>query len=229
MSNIHLKHTKHLDNLVSFVENNEYKNAETLINCYPEVLTQKCSDGDEVVYFVIRNKSNKLFRLILKKLPLVSSHNLPKMLSEIIKSGTAKMLRIFANHFKLELDNKIYHPYVDKMLSQTDIFHEFILTETNIRYCFSIPNESFAYMEYTCPSIDVKDNKEGGVTKKMIYINKREDSDEMYNLDSYTNPYLKKKSAVFYRYEKFFLVMKKSTIPIKTVKDSILKEIVKYI
>ena len=42
MSNIHLKHTKHLDNLVSFVENNEYKNAETLINCYPEVLTQKC-------------------------------------------------------------------------------------------------------------------------------------------------------------------------------------------
>lgn len=223
MSNIHLKNVKHLDNLLSFIETNDIKSAETLITIYPEVMKQKCSDGEEVIYFIVRNKNNKMFRIFLKHQPLISSYNLPKLFDEIISGGTTKMMRTFVNHFKLDFQNSVYKVFIEKILAQTEIFHEFLLMETNIAFCFSVPADSFEYMGYNCPCKDLKDRK------KLIYINKKKDSDEAFNLDTYANPYVKKENIIFYRYEKFFLVMKKSTIPIKNVKDSTLKEIVKYI
>ena len=64
------KQPKYLDILLCYIQKNDKKSAEGLIEQYPLILNQKCFDGLEPIFFCIRNKCNKFFKMILEKMVL---------------------------------------------------------------------------------------------------------------------------------------------------------------
>ena len=226
MSKMNLKGPNHLDMLICLIEQKESKHAETLIETYPELLEKKCKDGNEAIYFAIRHQNNKIFKMMLNKRPLPSSHNLPKMLNAIIDSGTAKMLKFFISHFKISLQSPCYEPYVRRMIESGLKFHQFLLYEQNFPFCFSVLTSAFESMGYNCPTYEFTNLSQ---QRKMIFINKYKNTFTTYEIDKYFDTEEKKKRFIFYRYRKFFLVMKKSNKLPKNIKETVLREIVKYI
>ena len=68
MATNNLKPPKYIDMLLNFIQKNEKKSAEGLLNQYPTVANEKCLDGLEPIFFCIRNKCNKIFEILLKKM-----------------------------------------------------------------------------------------------------------------------------------------------------------------
>ena len=226
MSALTTKYINYYDDLCNLIENNEIKRAELLITLHPSVLNEvSYPDKKHIIYFIIRKQNNKMFRFVLTKQPSNTAYNLPEVFDEIISCGTVKMMRFFVNHFKLNFQHRIYESFIKKILSSEKYirFHQFLLFETNLSYCFTIPNTTYSItMKYNCESIDVNG-------RKKVFINKVEGSDYWFDLDVLFEGKPKMKGNFFFsKYENMFLVLKQTPSPIKNFKQAI-TEIVKFI
>ena len=99
-----LKPPKYLDMLMGFIQKNDKKSVEGLIEQQPQVLNEKCLDDLEPIFFCIRNKCNKLFKLILEKMVL-NEELIKKIYISIKKEGTPKMLKSFLDFLKINNDD----------------------------------------------------------------------------------------------------------------------------
>ena len=114
-----LKHPKYLDMLMDFIQKNDKKSAEGLIEQHPLILNEKCLDGLEPIFFCIRNKCNKLFKLILEK--MVLNEELIKNIYISIKNeGTPKMLKAFLNFTKINTDDTCLNEKDKEMLDNLE-------------------------------------------------------------------------------------------------------------
>ena len=104
MATNNLKATKYIDLLLVFIQKNDTKSAEGLLNQYPYVSNEKCLDGLEPIFFCIRNKCNKVFEVLLKKMDL-NEELIKNIYMSIKESGTPKMLKIFLDHFSISQDD----------------------------------------------------------------------------------------------------------------------------
>ena len=114
-----LKHPKYLDLLMCFIQKNEKKNAEGLIEQHPLILNEKCSDGLEPIFFCIRNKCNKLFKIILEKMVL-NEELVKNIYISIKKEGTPKMLKAFLDFLKINNDDSCLNEEDKEMLAKLD-------------------------------------------------------------------------------------------------------------
>ena len=99
-----LKQPKYIDILMNFIQKNDKKSAEGLIEQHPMILNSKCLDGLEPIFFCIRNKCNKLFKLMLGKMVL-SEELIKKIYISIKKEGTPKMLKAFLDFSKIDYND----------------------------------------------------------------------------------------------------------------------------
>ena len=114
-----LKPPKYLDLLLCFIQKNEKKNVEGLIEQHPLILNEKCLDGLEPIFFCIRNKCNKIFKMILEKMNL--DEELIKNIYTSIKSeGTPKMLKSFLDFLKIGYDDSWLNDNDKEMLAKID-------------------------------------------------------------------------------------------------------------
>jgi hypothetical protein len=113
MSRTYLKGPNHLDDLINLIEQDKSKNVEILVKTYPEVIYKNCLNGNQPIFFAIKNKSNKIFRILLDTYQ--TNENFPEILEAIIREGTSKMLSHFIKKSKIDLRNEIYKPYIEKM------------------------------------------------------------------------------------------------------------------
>ena len=114
-----LKPPKYLDLLLCFIQKNEKKNVEGLIDQHPLILNEKCLDGLEPIFFCIRNKCNKIFKMILEKMNL--DEELIKNIYTSIKSeGTPKMLKSFLDFLKISYDDSCLNDNDKEMLAKID-------------------------------------------------------------------------------------------------------------
>ena len=114
-----LKPPKYLDLLLCFIQKNEKKNVEGLIDQHPLILNEKCLDGLEPIFFCIRNKCNKIFKMILEKMNL--DEELIKNIYTSIKSeGTPKMLKSFLDFTKISYDDPCLNDKDKEMLAKID-------------------------------------------------------------------------------------------------------------
>ena len=114
-----LKHPKYLDMLMDLIQKNDKKSAEGLIEQHPLILNEKCLDGLEPIFFCIRNKCNKLFKLILEK--MVLNEELIKNIYISIKNeGTPKMLKAFLNFTKINTDDTCLNEKDKEMLDNLE-------------------------------------------------------------------------------------------------------------
>ena len=114
-----LKPPKYLDLLLCFIQKNEKKNVEGLIDQHPLILNEKCLDGLEPIFFCIRNKCNKIFKMILEKMNL--DEELIKNIYTSIKSeGTPKMLKSFLDFLKISYDDPCLNDKDKEMLATID-------------------------------------------------------------------------------------------------------------
>ncbi len=114
-----LKPPKYLDLLLCFIQKNEKKNVEGLIDQHPLILNEKCLDGLEPIFFCIRNKCNKIFKMILEKMNL--DEELIKNIYTSIKSeGTPKMLKSFLDFLKISYDDPWLNEKDKEMLANVD-------------------------------------------------------------------------------------------------------------
>ena len=60
-----LKVKHKVEDLIAFIERNEYTNAKKIIECKKRLLKHKKMDDFEPIYYAIKYKCNKIFRLIL--------------------------------------------------------------------------------------------------------------------------------------------------------------------
>ena len=231
MSRTYLKGPNHLDDLINLIEQDKSKNVEILVKTYPEVIYKKCLNGNQPIFYAIKNNSNKIFKILLDA--YLSNENFPEIFEAIIKEGTSKMLSHFIKKSKMDLRNEIYKPYIEQMflnvkfkfllLIQRNEFQEFLLFETNLPYCFSISFTSFDFLCCNC----YYENIDNGY-KKRIFINKDENTKEIYDLDKYTqNENFCRLDYIFSKYQKLFLVLKKSNQRI--MEENTIKDIVKFI
>ena len=110
---------KYLDLLLCFIQKNEKKNVEGLIDQHPLILNEKCLDGLEPIFFCIRNKCNKIFKMILEKMNL--DEELIKNIYTSIKSeGTPKMLKSFLDFLKISYDDPYLNDKDKEMLAKID-------------------------------------------------------------------------------------------------------------
>ena len=99
-----LKSPKYLDMLMDFIQKNDKKSAEGLIEQHPLILNEKCIDGLEPIFFCIRNKCNKLTKLMLEKMVL-NEELIKNIYISIKKDGTPKMLKAFLEFCKINNDD----------------------------------------------------------------------------------------------------------------------------
>ena len=119
MSTNIIKHPKHLEVLLFLIQKNDKKGAEGLINQYPLVLNEKCFDGLEPIFFCIRNKCNKLFKIMFEKMDL-NDDLIKKIYSYIKGEGTEKMLKTFLDYSKIKYDESLLEEKDREMLSKND-------------------------------------------------------------------------------------------------------------
>ena len=62
------KPPKYMDMLLTFIQKLDYKSTEGLLTQNPNVANEKMEDGLEPIFFCIRNKCNKAFAILLKKM-----------------------------------------------------------------------------------------------------------------------------------------------------------------
>ena len=108
-----LKSPKYLDMLMDFIQKNDKKSAEGLIEQHPLILNEKCIDGLEPIFFCIRNKCNKLTKLMLEKMVL-NEELLKNIYISIKKEGTPKMLKAFLDFCKIIHSFSLVPPFLVK-------------------------------------------------------------------------------------------------------------------
>ena len=114
-----LKPPKYIDLLLCFIQKNEKKNVEGLIEQHPLILNEKCLDGLEPIFFCIRNKCNKIFKLILEKMNL-DEELIKKIYISIKNEGTPKMLKAFLDFLKISYDDPYLNEKDKEMLANID-------------------------------------------------------------------------------------------------------------
>ena len=114
-----LKAPKYIDLLLCFIQKNEKKNVEGLIEQHPLILNEKCLDGLEPIFFCIRNKCNKIFKLILEKMNL-DEELIKKIYISIKNEGTPKMLKAFLDFLKISYDDPYLNEKDKEMLANID-------------------------------------------------------------------------------------------------------------
>ena len=114
-----LKPPKYIDLLLCFIQKNEKKNVEGLIEQHPLILNEKCLDGLEPIFFCIRNKCNKIFKLILEKMNL-DEELIKKIYISIKEEGTPKMLKAFLDFLKISYDDPCLNEKDKEMLANID-------------------------------------------------------------------------------------------------------------
>ena len=114
-----LKPPKYIDLLLCFIQKNEKKNVEGLIEQHPLILNEKCLDGLEPIFFCIRNKCNKIFKLILEKMNL-DEELIKKIYISIKNEGTPKMLKAFLDFLKISYDDPCLNEKDKEMLASID-------------------------------------------------------------------------------------------------------------
>ena len=114
-----LKSPKYLDMLMDFIQKNDKKSAEGLIEQHPLILNEKCIDGLEPIFFCIRNKCNKLTKLMLEKMVL-NEGLIKNIYITIKKEGTPKMLKGFLDFCKINNDDACLNEEDKEMLSKLD-------------------------------------------------------------------------------------------------------------
>ena len=114
-----LKPPKYIDLLLCFIQKNEKKNVEGLIEQHPLILNEKCLDGLEPIFFCIRNKCNKIFKLILEKMNL-DEELIKKIYISIKNEGTPKMLKAFLDFLKISYDDPCLNDKDKEMLAKID-------------------------------------------------------------------------------------------------------------
>ena len=114
-----LKPPKYLDLLMGFIQKNDKKSVEGLIAQQPQVLNEKCLDDLEPIFFCIRNKCNKLFKLMLEKMVL-NEELIKKIYMSIKKEGTPKMLKSFLDFLKINSDDTCLNDEDKAMLEKIE-------------------------------------------------------------------------------------------------------------
>ena len=114
-----LKPPKYIDLLLCFIQKNEKNNVEGLIEQHPLILNEKCLDGLEPIFFCIRNKCNKIFKLILEKMNL-DEELIKKIYISIKEEGTPKMLKAFLDFLKISYDDPCLNEKDKEMLANID-------------------------------------------------------------------------------------------------------------
>ena len=114
-----LKPPKYLDLLMGFIQKNDKKSVEGLIAQQPQVLNEKCLDDLEPIFFCIRNKCNKLFKLMLEKMVL-NEELIKKIYMSIKKEGTPKMLKSFLDFLKINSDDTCLNEEDKEMLAKIE-------------------------------------------------------------------------------------------------------------
>ena len=114
-----LKSPKYLDMLMDFIQKNDKKSAEGLIEQHPLILNEKCIDGLEPIFFCIRNKCNKLTKLMLEKMVL-NEELIKNIYISIKKEGTPKMLKAFLEFCKINNDDNCLKEEDREILSKLD-------------------------------------------------------------------------------------------------------------
>ncbi len=114
-----LKSPEYIDMLMDFIQKNDKKSAEGLIEQHPLILNEKCLDGLEPIFFCIRNKCNKLFKLMLEKMVL-NEGLIKNIYITIKKEGTPKMLKAFLDFCKINNDDACLNEEDKEMLSKLD-------------------------------------------------------------------------------------------------------------
>jgi hypothetical protein len=117
MATNNLKPPKYIDMLLNFIQKNEKKSAEGLLNQYPTVANEKCLDGLEPIFFCIRNKCNKIFEILLKKMNF-DEELVKNVYLSIKQEGTPKMLKLFLDHFKISEDDPCLNEKDREMLEE---------------------------------------------------------------------------------------------------------------
>ena len=117
MATNNLKPTKYIDILLNLIQKNEKKSAEGLLNQYPTVANEKCLDGLEPIFFCIRNKCNKIFEILLKKMNF-DEELVKNVYLSIKQEGTPKMLKLFLDHFKISQDDPCLNEKDKEMLEE---------------------------------------------------------------------------------------------------------------
>ena len=117
MATNNLKPTKYIDLLIVSIQKNDTKSAEGLLNQYPYVANEKCLDGLEPIFFCIRNKCNKVFDVLLKKMDF-NEELIKNIYMSIKENGTPKMLKIFLEHFKISQDDSCLNDKDKEMLEE---------------------------------------------------------------------------------------------------------------
>ena len=117
MATNNLKPPKYIDLLLNFIQKNEKKSAEGLLNQYPTVANEKCLDGLEPIFFCIRNKCNKIFEILLKKMNF-DEELVKNVYLSIKQEGTPKMLKLFLDHFKISQDDPCLNEKDKEMLEE---------------------------------------------------------------------------------------------------------------
>ena len=117
MATNNLKPPKYIDMLLNFIQKNEKKSAEGLLNQYPTVANEKCLDGLEPIFFCIRNKCNKIFEILLKKMNF-DEELVKNVYLSIKQEGTPKMLKLFLDHFKISQDDPCLNEKDKEMLEE---------------------------------------------------------------------------------------------------------------
>ena len=114
-----LKPPKYLDLLMGFIQKNDKKSVEGLIAQQPQVLNEQCLDDLEPIFFCIRNKCNKLFKLMLEKMVL-NEELIKKIYMSIKKEGTPKMLKSFLDFLKINSDDTCLNEEDKEMLAKIE-------------------------------------------------------------------------------------------------------------
>ena len=114
-----LKPPKYLDLLMGFIQKNDKKSVKGLISQQPQVLNEKCLDDLEPIFFCIRNKCNKLFKLMLEKMVL-NEELIKKLYMSIKKEGTPKMLKSFLDFLKINSDDTCLNEEDRAMLAKIE-------------------------------------------------------------------------------------------------------------
>ena len=114
-----LKPPKYLDLLMGFIQKNDKKSVEGLIAQQPQVLNEKCLDDLEPIFFCIRNKCNKVFKLMLEKMVL-NEELIKKIYMSIKKEGTPKMLKSFLDFLKINSDDTCLNDEDKAMLAKIE-------------------------------------------------------------------------------------------------------------
>ena len=114
-----LKQPKYLDILMGYIQKNDKKSAEGLIEQHPMILNEKCLDDLEPIFFVIRNKCNKLFKLMLEKMVL-NEDLIKNIYISIKKDGTPKMFKAFLDFLKINDKDICLNEEDEEILSKVD-------------------------------------------------------------------------------------------------------------